>query len=248
MPGPTPDFTPFAEVYARARPRYPAELYDWLAAQVDRRELAWDAATGNGQAAVGLAGRFARVIATDISPGQIANAAPHDRVDYRVAAAERSGLADDSVDLAAVATAIHWLPLPPFFAELRRVVRPGGVFAAWTYHAGTCDPPFDDVIHRFYWRVARPHFAPGVQIVDDLYRTIDFPGEKIEAPTFHVVAHWTLPQTLDYLRSWSGLAEHRARTGVDLVAAFEPELATLWDDPETTRRFCMPVVMEARRL
>jgi len=46
----------------------------------------------------------------------------------------------------------------------------------------------------------------------------------------------------------SGLAEHRAKTGVDLVAAFEPELATLWDDPATTRRFCMPVVLEARRL
>jgi SAM-dependent methyltransferase len=248
MPGATPDFTPFAATYARARPRYPAELYNWLASLVDRRDLAWDAATGNGQAAVGLAERFERVIASDVSPGQIDHAVRHPNVEYRIGPAEQSGLDDDSVDLAAVATAIHWLPLEPFFAEVRRVVRPGGVFAAWTYHAGTCEPPFDDLIHRFYWQVARPHFAPGVQVVDDLYRTIDFPGEKIEAPAFQVVSDWTLSQTLDYLRSWSGLAEHQQKTGIDLVAEFEPELATLWDDPTATRRFCMPVVMEARRL
>ena len=244
----SPDFTPIAATYARARPTYPPELYEWLAALCERRELAWDAATGNGQAAVGLAGHFERVIATDLSSGQIEHAARHPRVDYRIASAERSGLEAASVDLVAVATAIHWLPLEPFFEEVLRVARPGAVFAAWSYHAGTCDPPFDSAIHHFYWMVARPHFAPGVQIVDDRYRTINFPGEPIAAPEFHVVAHWTLAQTLDYLRTWSGVAEYQQRTGIDLVDGFAPELAKLWDDPSATRPFCMPIFVEARRL
>ena len=246
----TPDFTELAPTYARARPRYPDELYAWLAGLVDRRDLAWDAATGNGQAAVGLARRFARVVATDISPGQIAHAAPAPGVDYRVAAAEHSGLDEASVDLAAVATALHWLPREAFFDEVRRVVRPGGVFAAWTYHAGTCDPPFDELIHHFYWDVARPHFASGVELVDRLYEGIEFPGEAIEAPRFRVVADWTFAQTLDYLRSWSGVEDHRKRTGVDLVAGFAPELAALWagDAPAATRPFCMPIVLKASRL
>ena len=246
----TPDFTELAPTYARARPRYPEELYAWLAGLLDRRELAWDAATGNGQAAVGLARHFPRVVATDISSGQIAHSAPHPRVEYRVAAGERSGLDAKSVDLAAVATALHWLPREPFFDEVRRVVRPGGVFAAWTYHAGTCDPPFDDLIHHFYWEIARPHFASGVELVDRLYEGIDFPGEPIPAPVFRVAADWTYAQTLDYLRSWSGVADHRKRTGVDLVEAFAPELATLWagDDLTATRPFCMPIVLKASRL
>lgn len=248
MSGDAPDFTPLAPTYARARPRYPPELYAWLASLCPRRELAWDAATGNGQAAVGLARHFDLVVATDISPGQIAHAAGDPRVQYRVAPAEASGLEAGSVDLAAVATALHWLPLEGFFAEVRRVARPGAVFAAWTYHAGTCEPPFDSIIHRFYWEIARPHFLPGVQIVDDRYETVIFPGEEIEAPPFRVVADWTLSQTLDYLRSWSGVAEHHARTGVDLVTEFTPELARLWDDPGETRPFCMPIVMKARRL
>jgi SAM-dependent methyltransferase len=250
-PNAIPDFTPLAATYARARPRYPPELYAWLAELVDRRELAWDAATGNGQAAVGLAERFERVVATDISPGQIEHAAPHPRVEYRVASVEQSGLEAASVDLAAVATALHWLPLAPFFSELRRVVRPGGVFAAWTYHAGTCDPPFDGLIHRFYWEIARPHFAPGVDLVDRRYTGVDFPGAEIPAPTFRVAADWTLAQVVDYLRSWSGVADYRQRTGIDLAEEFEPELATLWQgdtDSSSTRPFCMPIVMSARRL
>ena len=72
------------------------------------------------------------------------------------------------------------------FREVERVVRPGGLFAAWTYHAGTCDPPFDDLIHHFYWQVARPHFADAVGLVDRLYEDVDFPGEPIDAPTFRV--------------------------------------------------------------
>jgi SAM-dependent methyltransferase len=246
----TPDFSPLAPTYARARPRYPDELYAWLAAQAARRELAWDAATGNGQAAVGLARHFDRVVATDISPGQIAHAAADPRVEYRVASAEASGLGAGSVDLAAVATALHWLPLAPFFEEVRRVVRPGGLFAAWTYHAGTCDPPFDGLIHRFYWQIARPHFHEGVELVDRLYEGVDFPGEPIAAPEFRVASDWNLEQTLDYLRSWSGVAEHRRRTGVDLAERFAPELATLWegDDPRATRRFCMPIVIKASRI
>jgi SAM-dependent methyltransferase len=243
-----PDFTPFSAAYARSRPRYPDELYAWLATLCEPRELAWDAATGNGQAAVGLAEHFARVYATDLSSGQVARAAPHPRVEYAVRRAEESGLPADSVDLAAVATAIHWLPLEPFFAEVRRVTRRGGVFAAWTYHAGTCDPPFDGLIHEFYWKIARPHFAPGVQLVDDLYESIDFPGEPIEAPQFRVTARWTLAQVLDYLRSWSGVADLLARTGVDLVAGFAPRLATLWNDPQAALPFRMPIVMRARRL
>ncbi len=248
MSAAVPDFSPFAATYARARPRYPPELYAWLASLCPTRQLAWDAATGNGQAAIGLAEHFDQVVATDISAGQILHANPHERVTYRVAASDRSGIEPGSCDLIAVATAIHWFPLSAFFAEAARVAKPDAVLAAWTYHAGTCDPPFDGAIHRFYWEIARPHLADPVQLVDDLYETIDFPGEPIEAPRFHVTAHWTLAQTLDYLRSWSGVAGHLAQSGVDLVAEFEPELARLWDDPATPRRFCMPIVLKARRL
>ncbi|MEO8275061.1 MAG: class I SAM-dependent methyltransferase [Thermoanaerobaculia bacterium] len=243
-----PDFSPLAASYARGRPRYPEELFDFLSGLVDRHDLAWDAATGNGQAAVSLARHFTRVVATDISAEQIRHATPHRQIEYRAAPSDRSGVAPASVDLVTVATALHWFDLPSFFAEVRRVVRPGGVLAAWSYHAGTCDPPFDGLLHHFYWNVVRPYFAPGAALVDDLYETIDFPGEKIEPRPFRVTADWTLEQTLDYLRSWSAVATYREQRGVDPVEEFAPELARLWDDPRERRPFCMPIALHVRRM
>ena len=96
--------------------------------------MAWDSGTGSGQAAHGLARHFARVVATDASVAQIAHATPHPRIEYRVVAAERSGLADRSVALAAAAQALHWFDIPAFFAEVRRVLAPDGVIAVWCYH------------------------------------------------------------------------------------------------------------------
>jgi SAM-dependent methyltransferase len=126
-------FSARADVYRQYRPDYPPELFDWLAARVNPRERAWDVATGNGQAAVRLASVFDEVIATDASERQIAHAVPHDRVRYRVAAAEASGLPDASVDCVTVAAAIHWFDVPKFYEEVRRVTRPYALLAVWSY-------------------------------------------------------------------------------------------------------------------
>ena len=241
------DFSPLAASYARGRPRYPAALYDWLASLLDRRELAWDCATGNGQAAEGLAAHFARVVATDASAEQIRHAAPHPRIEYRVARAEASGLAPASADLATVASALHWVDAPAYFDEVRRVVRPGGVFAAWVYHAGTVEPPFDEAFHRFYWEIAKPHFAAGTDLVDAGYRTIPMPGEPIPAPPFAIEVEWTRAQVLDYVASWSALPAARAARGDDPTAGLAAELELLYAG-RTTLPFRMPLVVHARRL
>lgn len=60
-------FSGHAAAYAAARPAYPEALFGWLAAQCPRRELAWDAGCGNGQASVALAAHFRRVHAGDPS-------------------------------------------------------------------------------------------------------------------------------------------------------------------------------------
>ena len=60
-------FSGHAAAYAQARPRYPADLFAWLAAQCRQHELVWDAGCGNGQASVALANHFDRVFASDPS-------------------------------------------------------------------------------------------------------------------------------------------------------------------------------------
>ena len=67
-------FSGHAVEYAKFRPRYPDKLFEYLASISPRHGLAWDCATGNGQAAVGLIRHFDSVIATDASARQIATA------------------------------------------------------------------------------------------------------------------------------------------------------------------------------
>ena len=66
---------------------------------------------------------FDRVIATDASEKQIANAQSHKIVEYRVAPAENSGIESETIDLIMVAQALHWFDLDRFYAEARRVLK-----------------------------------------------------------------------------------------------------------------------------
>src|SRR3954470_10877917 len=143
---PASHFGAVAAGYARHRPTYPDALFEWLAGVVPARHHVLDCGTGNGQAAVALAAWFERVTATDLSDGQLAAAAAHPRVTYRVASAEASGLPDASCELVTVAQALHWFDLVAFAGEVRRVLVPDGVVAAWSYGLFTCDAAVDAAV------------------------------------------------------------------------------------------------------
>jgi SAM-dependent methyltransferase len=235
-----------ARAYAEFRPDYPAGLLDFVAALPARRDRAWDCATGSGQAAVGLAERFATVVASDVSAAQLAHARPHPRVVYLRAAAEASALADRSVDLVAVAQALHWLDLPRFHDEVRRVLVPGGALAAWTYgDPELLHPRLDAVLRRFdhdtldaWWAPARRHVRSG-------YRELPFPFDERDAPELALERAWTLPELVGYVRSWSAVAACAQATGTDPVAALEADLARRWGDPRATVRVRWPLRVRA---
>lgn len=126
-------FAECSDAYATARPGYPADLFRWVATHCLRRDTAWDCATGNGQAAVGLAPFFAHVYATDISPEQLTHAMHRDNISYVVARAEQCAFQSASFDLVAVAQSLHWFEYERFWPEVVRVARPGAFFCAWGY-------------------------------------------------------------------------------------------------------------------
>src|SRR3954454_13612685 len=146
-------FSSRAADYAAYRPTYPPELVDYLASVCPTSNLALDCGCGTGQLAVLLADRFKRVIATDASTQQIENAEPRERVTYRVAPAERSDLPDASADLVVAAQAAHCFDRPAFYAEARRVGRPGAVLALVTYGVMRGDAVVNPVIQNFYENV-----------------------------------------------------------------------------------------------
>lgn len=234
--------------YAAFRPRYPAELFEWLAAVAPGRELAWDCATGNGQAAAGLAAWFARVIATDASEAQVRRAEPLPNVEYRVARGEASGLAAGSVDLITVAQALHWLDRPLFFAEAIRVARAAGILAVWSYRLATVSPAIDRLIHRFYSETVGPYWPADRALVEQGYRTITLPGAELSPPRFAMTAEWTFDHMVGYLRTWSAVGRYRDATGTDPVTPFAAELAVEWGSASSPRRVTWPLAVRATRL
>jgi SAM-dependent methyltransferase len=228
-------FSGHADIYREARPNYPEALFDWLAAQAPARSLAWDAGCGNGQASVALATRYARVYATDPSATQVASAEARPNIDYRVEPAEQCGLADASADLVTVAQAMHWFDLARFHAEVRRVLKPGGVFAAWTYADCRVDPAIDAVKDRLYIDLTGPYWPPERVHVENGYRDLPFPFEEIAAPPFAMGMRWNAGQFLAYLRSWSATQRYLRDKGEDPVALIEPDLRAAWGDASILR-------------
>jgi SAM-dependent methyltransferase len=236
-------FSGHAAEYAQYRPHYPAELFEYLATTVPDRVCAWDCATGNGQAASALANLFEHVIATDASKNQIANAERNDRISYRVATAEESGLEPGSMSLVTVTQALHWLRIEAFYTEVKRVLKPDGALAICCYNLFEVSPPIDALVTRFYSETVGPYWDPERHLVETGYRTLPFPFAELEPPKFRMQASWSLNHLLGYLGTWSATKKFIATNGFDPVASLTAELTKLWGDPAMMRKIEWPLNM-----
>ncbi|HEX5340262.1 MAG TPA: class I SAM-dependent methyltransferase [Gammaproteobacteria bacterium] len=239
-------FSGHATAYADARPHYPAALFDWLATLTPQHDLAWDCGTGNGQAAVALAAYYTRVVATDASAQQIERAFPRQNVEYRAVPAERSDLAAHSVDLVTVAQAAHWFELPAFYAEVQRVVKPGGAIVLWCYGLCSITPELDAVVEEFYEGESKPYWPPERRLIDEAYRSLPFPFAELAPPPFTMTQHWNADQMLAYLRTWSAIQRYIRVVGHDPLAELETELRAAWG--MESRQVSWPLHIRAGRL
>lgn len=225
-------FSAQANAYARYRPVYPAELYVFLGNVAPRRVLAWDCGTGSGQAAVDLARHFEAVIATDASGEQISRARAFPRVEYRVARAEESGLDNASVDLIAAASSMHWFDLPTFYREVRRVLTPGGVLAAWGYREAVVAPGIDELLNRYQNEVVGAYWSERIRIVAQGYERLDFPFDEIKCPEMDVTARWKAADMLGFLETWSASQSYYEASGLRATETIERELVERWGECE----------------
>jgi ubiquinone/menaquinone biosynthesis C-methylase UbiE len=242
-------FSRLATQYAEFRPRYPGALFDFLLRISSADARVWDCACGSGQATLDLAERFEHVIATDASPQQIAQAKPHPRVEYRVAHAEESRVESNSIDLITVAQALHWFDRPRFYVEAKRVLRPNGLLAAWTYGLPRFnDVKIDPLMKTFYTETVGPFWPPERRYVEEGYRTLEFPFTEVACPSLSMRENWTLAQFLGYLRSWSATARYMDEHGKDPVTALTEELAPIWGDPQRVRAVSWPLSIKVGRV
>lgn len=252
-------FSSNSKEYASSRPTYPRSLFEFLVGLVRYRNLAWDCATGNGQAAVFLSEHFEQVIASDASKEQIENAQPRDNIRYEVFPAEKTTLVDNSVDLITIAQALHWFDLDEFYKEVKRVLRKddnggdtngSGVIAAWAYGLHSISTEIDNITHLLYEDILGSYWPKERKIVENRYQDISFPFQEIDMPVFQIELDWTLSELIGYLYTWSSVQKFIKKNNSDPIKQIYDDLAAAWGDKNTwhkRRRVVWPIYIRVGR-
>jgi len=241
-------FSTQAKDYSRYRPRYPRELFQYLASLVPEHNLAWDCATGNGQAALSLAPFFDKVIATDASEKQISQARAHEKVIYQVAPAEKTAIASSSVDLITVAQALHWFDFEEFYAEVRRVAKPEGLLAVWCYAFFEGEERVNSLVMDFYSNVVGPYWPPDRKRVEETYETIPFPFERLVTPEFFIEDAWDLNEIMGYLRTWSATQRFIEKNQQDPLIDFETQMKKIWGPSDKRKAIRWKIHLKVGRI
>lgn len=241
-------FSKQADLYARYRPTYPAELYQYILSFVKEKNIAWDCATGNGQAAVVLADHFKKVVATDISAEQIEKATFKENIEWLVCPAESTPFAENTFDLVTVAQAYHWIKWKEFRNEVRRVCKNNAVIAVWLYYDHTTgDKRIDKVVRDFYENVTRPYWDYERKYVEELYATVAFDYELLPFKNFEINLHWQREDLLGYISSWSAIQKYIKVNGHSPIPIIEKEINKLWPQGEK-KQVIFPVYLKLGRV
>lgn len=240
-------FSDKADLYAAARPQYPKELYEFLASCLNTRERVWDCGAGNGQASVALAEYFSEVYATDISRQQIANAVSKNNVFYSVQPAEETHFPNAYFDAVTVAQALHWFDLNRFWFEVKRVLKRGGIFAAWGYDQFSLSPEIDALIKEGILDIIKPYWSPCVRHLWKGYCDIELPFEPMQVPPISMNVLWNLPELLAYMHTWSATRQCIQYEGMEFFEVLGERLLSIWSKPEEKKKIKMNFYVIAGR-
>ncbi len=238
------NFSHQSESYARYRPGYPTELFEYLSSIAENNDLAWDCGTGNGQAAISLVNYFKKVVATDPSAEQVKNAMPHERIEYKIEKAEHTSLPDHSVDLITIAQALHWFDFSAFYSEAKRVLKKKGIIAAWAYQLPMVNESIDKIISHLHFDVLGDYWLPENKLILEDYATIPFPFQEMDAPVFKIQKQLSLQELLGHLNSWSAVQRYIRENGIDPVSTIHRELSSEWGTEENKKEVTWRMIMK----
>src|SRR6266576_5578516 len=156
----------FADRYDQYRPQPPRAVLELLCrfARTDTPKVVVDLGCGTGLSTRAWSGVAHRVIGIEPNPAMLAAAEEAAGVEYRTAYAQATGLDDGMADIVTCSQSLHWMEAEPTLAEAARILRPGGVFAAYDYDwPPVVDPEVDEAFDAYQGRRAAFRRAHGIQ-------------------------------------------------------------------------------------
>lgn len=241
-------FSKQSDIYAKYRPQYPVDLYSFLSSLTKEHQLAWDCGTGNGQAAVGLAEFYNEVIATDPSEQQIKNAFPHHKVKYIIEKAENNSLETNTVDLLTIANALHWFNFDVFYKEANRVLKPGGIIAAWAVGIPFISADIDELLNHYHYKTLDNYWLPENRIVEKEYTTIPFPFQLIDAPEFFIEKKMNLDDVIGFLNTWSATQRFINGNKFNPTDKLRNDMLPFWKNIEEEKTIRWKIILKIGRV
>lgn len=230
------NFNRVADDYSRYRAGLPDSLFERLAGRgiglPGQRIL--DLGTGTATAARGFAQRGAVAVGLDIAPNLMC-AARHlpggEQVLFVEARAEMTPFLDASFDVVCAVQCWHWFDRQASRTEVRRILRPGGVFLIatfdWLPFLGNIVEQTEALIERYNPTQAKPHlrWAQGVGIYPQWLRDMQEAGfVGIESFSYDVEVPYTHVAWRGRIRASQGVG---ASLPESAVQQFDSELAEL---------------------
>jgi len=209
-------FSSCSSLYQLARPTYPESIVQEILSHVHSRQTVWDCGAGSGQFTQRLSPYFDKVVATDLSAQQLEQAPYAENISYQVQVAEKTNFPDQSFDLITVAQAIHWFNFEDFYQEVRRTLKPNGIFAVIGYGLIIIDHAIvHAAVQSLYYQTLKGYWDAERRYIDEGYATIPFPFYEIKTPKLQMEYQWSASQLLDYFNTWSAIKHYRQQTGKD---------------------------------
>ncbi|CAG9334002.1 unnamed protein product [Blepharisma stoltei] len=239
-------FSGFSDSYAKYRPDYPEDLFTHLSSLTNNHLVAWDVATGSGQAAKSLSKYYSTVIATDSSASQINSALPKDSSNSLIfehlpaelpkeVVDSHKYLTYNNVDLITVAQAMHWFNLEKFYDVVYKVLKTDGIIAAWSYQLPEVSSEIDKIMMEIYENVlGEKYWSPLLKHVDNGYANLDFPFDRNVSlpPTKEIIKEWNFEDYWNYLHTWSGLQTAIKNSNQDPSQPFYDKFLEIWGKNE----------------
>ena len=145
----------FASHYDRYRPRPPVALFETLLqlARTERPALVVDLGAGTGLSTRPWAPLTERVVGVEPNASMRDTAeglTPEPNVEFVLGFSHHTGLPAACADIVTASQSLHWMEPAPTFREIGRIVRPGGLFAAYDYDVyPTVDWEIEQALYEF---------------------------------------------------------------------------------------------------
>lgn len=221
-----------SDKYCQSRPKYPKQLYEILIAQCKQTQEAWDCGCGNGQVAIDLVPYFDHIEASDININPIEHAHQNSKIHYSVQNSENTGFKDNQFDLICAAQCIHWFKLDLYFKEVKRLLKPGGVFACWGYSFFKINHTLDPVIQAHFDHLIDPYWSEKNRILHKQYKEIRFPFSNIQTPQIEMGINWTREELLDYLATLSATKRYNDTQNTSITDSLRDKIKSHWAETE----------------